>query len=66
MEDHPSNEFPCKRDGCTETVRYVPMKVPGALKDTQPAEPRRTVVYLRCGHGHVHPYEVLITAPSNG
>ena len=66
MEDKPSNEFPCKRDGCHETVRYVPMKVPGALKDAQPGESRRTVVYLRCGLGHVHPYEVLITATSNG
>ena len=56
MEDNPSNQFPCKREGCTETVRYVPMKVPGALKDdNKQAERRNTVVYLRCGNGHVHP-----------
>jgi hypothetical protein len=66
MEDNPSNEFPCRREGCTETVRYVPMKVPGALKGSQQAEPRSTVVYLRCGNGHVHPYEVVIAATSNG
>jgi hypothetical protein len=66
MEDNPPNEFPCKREGCTETVRYVAMKVPGALKDSQQAERRSTVVYLRCGNGHVHPYEVVIAATSNG
>jgi hypothetical protein len=66
MEGDPSNQFPCKREGCTETVRYVPMKVPGALKDRKQEENRRTVVYLRCGNGHVHPYEVLIGAAADG
>jgi len=66
MEDSPLNEFPCKRAGCTETVRYVPMKVPGALKDNKQRERRSTVVYLRCSNGHVHPYEVSIVAASDG
>ena len=58
-----AQEFPCRRDGCSQTVRFVPSPVTGALKRGSRAT---AVVYLRCADGHVHRYEVTTAEPADG
>jgi hypothetical protein len=35
------------------------MRSVGALRRTTPPDGHRDVLYLRCGLGHAHPYEVM-------
>jgi hypothetical protein len=58
IEARAMEEFPCKRMGCTEVVRYERVEVPGALRKSSEAKLSRRNVYLRCADGHVHVYSV--------
>jgi hypothetical protein len=61
-----SVEFPCKERGCKLTVSFDRNTTLGGLgalfrKTKRPPRGETIAVYLPCGDGHVHRYEVPAT-----
>lgn len=67
MSQEDELSIPCSEQGCSEHVSYSGTTLLSGLaykKAARLESPReRTVgMYLRCGRGHIHRYEVVVTA----